>query len=495
MTNQLLTLDPSDMDEVFEGAVARASAQDTEFEDVEADKLEQVAAAERRRASSDQTDGAEDPVRMYLREIGRARLLTGADEKQLARQMEERDYVEALRTRYREAYGHAPSAARVAVKLLEDWAALLPVHTLALQYVDERAGNGRGVQRIRGLETLSDPRFRGLVDGEMVEAFRDLVAAKRKWSEEEAGRAIVQLSIVTHMLASGFIQRISDVAGTEGELLPPTAGLVETLSQIEEELARQLDTLVRDGDAAEKRLAEANLRLVVSVAKKYVGRGLSMLDLVQEGNIGLLRAVEKFDYRRGFKFSTYATWWIRQGISRALADQSRTIRIPVHMVEIMNKVTRVSRRLVQEHGHEPTSEEIALAMEAEPHDGPAYTPERIREIQRMLREPVSLETPIGDDEEAELGDFVPDGSAAEPLEIASFQLLREQLADVLATLPRRERGVLELRFGLADGRARTLEEVGREFGVTRERIRQIEKEALRKLREPARSVQLGGYLN
>jgi len=253
----------------------------------------------------------------------------------------------------------------------------------------------------------------------------------------------------------------------------------------EERFLLELD--VSRGDLARKRLTEANLRLVVSVAKRYVGRGMSMLDLVQEGNIGLLRAVEKFDYRRGYKFSTYATWWIRQAITRSIADQARTIRIPVHMVETINKLVRVSRRLLQELGREPTSEEIAMEMD--------ISPEKVREIVKASREPVSLETPVGEEEDSHLGDFIEDQTALAPAEAASRQLLKEQVEDVLDTLTQRERRVLRLRFGLEDGRSRTLEEVGREFGVTRERVRQIEAKALRKLRHPSRSKKLKDFLD
>ncbi|NUP17277.1 MAG: RNA polymerase sigma factor [Streptomyces sp.] len=256
---------------------------------------------------------------------------------------------------------------------------------------------------------------------------------------------------------------------------------------LDSQLALDLDRLVVMGRMAKRRLIEANLRLVVSVAKRYVGRGLTMLDLVQEGNLGLIRAVEKFDYARGYKFSTYATWWIRQAMSRALADQARTIRVPVHVVELINRVVRVQRRMLQERGYEPTPEEVAAHLD--------LLPERVSEVLRLAQEPVSLHAPVGEEDDVALGDLIEDGDAASPVESAAFLLLREHLEAVLSTLGERERKVVQLRYGLADGRPRTLEEIGRIFGVTRERIRQIESKTLNKLRDHAFADQLRGYLD
>ena len=423
-------------------------------------------------------EGIDDPVRMYLREIGKVSLLTAADEKRLARQMEEGKHLQRLEKHWQEQQGQPPTAVDTMVSLLEEMHRMAPVR--------EAAAKALGLKGAPLARLIADPTFRQAVDAEIDEALASRLEEALSVERGEAEHALVRLSIVTHILTPELVALAMMASGNEKAILTPRRDLAEKLAHYEERFRSYFWKLKDEGHRAERRLTEANLRLVVSVAKKYIGRGMSLLDLIQEGNIGLIRAVEKFDYRKGYKFSTYATWWIRQAITRAIADQARTIRIPVHMVETINKLVRVSRRLVQEYGREPTSQEIGQGMEV--------TPEKVREIIKVSQEPVSLETPIGEEEDSHLGDFIEDHSTLAPADAASHQLLKEQVQEVLSSLTPREQKVLVLRFGLEDGRSRTLEEVGREFSVTRERIRQIEAKALRKLRHPSRSRKLKDYL-
>ena len=431
-----------------------------------------------RQAVPEESEGIDDPVRMYLREIGRVNLLTAADERNLSRQMEEGNWIRDFEEEWRLREGRMPNPLEITIYLLLQLEYLLPDITVLAKELNKA--------QLPLFELIYDGEFRERVDGEMDEELRMVLMRELDYEEALAEERLVQVSVVTHMWPRRLVKRAIDAAEGLDKLVPPREPLLERLETIALRCERHIGILKEDAYISEKRLTEANLRLVVSVAKKYIGRGMSMLDLIQEGNIGLVRAVEKFDYRKGYKFSTYATWWIRQAITRAIADQARTIRIPVHMVETINKQVRVSRRLVQELGREPTFEEIGEGMGLEA--------QRVREIVKVSQEPVSLETPIGEEEDSHLGDFVEDEKMVAPDAAAGQQLLKETVSAVLHSLSARERQVLELRFGLHDGRSRTLEEVGKVFDVTRERIRQIEAKALRKLRHPTRATRLRDYI-
>ncbi len=441
----------------------------------------------------------DDPVRMYLKEIGKVPLLTAEEEVNLAKSIELGEqalvspalsvihlYELGVEVKKRMALGRprefVDEATRFTVKAL----------TRTLGDLE----GGKELRRLTNrLLKLRDPLKAESNSKEisteakvLIDETVALIDAAKRDAQRLAFRILPQYAKI-HGPAEGA-ERLGELVMLGQEirdvLVKNLNMLVESDADEQRALRRLADELIQKGDDARHNLTEANLRLVVSIAKKYIGRGMSFLDLIQEGNIGLIRAVEKFDYRKGYKFSTYATWWIRQAITRAIADQARTIRIPVHMVETINKLIRVSRGLLQELGREPTAEEIAERM--------LITPDKVREIVKVSQEPVSLETPIGEEEDSHLGDFIPDNQALAPSDAASHKLLKEQVESVLEGLTGRERRVLQLRFGLEDGRTRTLEEVGREFNVTRERIRQIEAKALRKLRHPSRSRKLKDYL-
>lgn len=416
--------------------------------------------------------GAVDSVGIYLSDIRRVGLLSASDEQRLCRQIEEDKHIRTIEQQWQDDRGQVPTGGEVLSCLV--------------QQLHEERGNLRAVAEYLNLKTKApvselvvNEALRNALDGMRDEPLIDYLTDSLGCTREEAEQFLVRLSILTHILTPALLNLASGASGGSRRSLPLPRRRTEDLAA-----ANHFERLAIAGSEGRKEITEANLRLVVSVAKRYLGSGMSLLDLIQEGNIGLLRAIERFDYRKGYKFSTYGHWWIRQAITRAIADHGRTIRIPVHMVETIHTLVRVRERLVDELGREPRSEDIARVME--------ITPERVREISKMSQEPLSLETPVGADD-GHIGDFLKDEQAS-TADAASRQVLKDEVKDVLSDLTDRERRVLELRFGLQDGRSRTLMQVGREFALTRERIRQIEGKALRKLRNGPRSKMLREYL-
>jgi len=425
----------------------------------------------------------DDSIRMYLQEIGRVPLLKVQEEKFLCRKIELGRSLERIEDNHFRKYKKFPSPVDIVSHIISQLSKVAPV----VQIIEEYTGIKPSGDVVK---TIKNPEFRSAIDVVIDPALIAAIAEGIDKGTTAAEEAILNLSINSHLLPPQLLELLARDKPSWQKLqaLLTNNRFLSQLDSHSSEFKAYFEKVRTEAEAAERHLTEANLRLVVSIAKKYIAHGMSFLDFIQEGNIGLIRAIVKFQYRRGYKFSTYATWWIRQGITRSTADQSRTIRIPVHMVDTMNKLSRTTRQLIQELGREPSYEEIGSRLN--------ISPEKVEGGMALFsRQPMSLDMPIGEDADRRLGDLVEDRGSLAPTEATSQQLLKEQIDKVLDELTEREKKILQLRFGLRDGRARTLEEVGREFNVTRERIRQIEGKALRKLRHPSRSRKLKGYLD